>query len=863
MKEVVHKPLNVENATNSVQALMTTTYASLFAVIVEKINASISVESAAKSSKAASISILDIFGFESFEANHFEQLMINFTNETLQQQFNRQIFKREQELYVAENIAWNFVDFPDNTDVLTLLDGRYPSIMSILDEQCLIPKSSDTKFARSLYKQLLDKDAFAATRVEQGNSQFTVHHYARAVCYDAEGFLAKNTDGIGNSLKVINSSTIELLNDIAKSIEASKASQVTVGSRKSSVSSGRKFSNSLKSLRLRIEQTKPIFVRCIKPNDELVCDKFQARNIVEQLRCSGVLSAVEVSRAGYSNRFTHKRFMDRFYMIAPQVDDLATLLETSAASIFEPTPTCESNVGFRKLKGDLNPKLMHVGIQLGKTLVFLKRTAFEKLEQLRSVVLGKAATRVQAKVRGRVARKVYLATLASIVLFQSVARVFVAKVNVKRERAQIVAALHVQKRFRGQVGRRIALEVLEAKKVTDAATVIQSAARRKIALLTFMSTIEMILVVQRIARGYIVRVDPHAMRESLILRQMELERELLQKQLEEARRQEEEAEAAALQKKLSEEENQAGKHPILFCIATAQWGRVREMLTEDPTLAAVSDKRGGTPAHYLFNVEIEKIPNDEEGHIERDMTSRVIVFKMLHNLAPGCLEMRDNFGNTPFHYGAKFDAALPLLELVVSDFDPDATCVSGLNNLEQHPIHIAVMSDASSNVNFLSSVLPRGIVHIDTNGNNAIHLACLHKASLRTMETLLDNCDDLEKMIVLEKENAEGLYPLTIAVARNVPCHVISALINTKHSVLGKKDLFMAAEKGLALDSLEVLLNSFIEREDGADVLDQYGRHPLHITVTTGSTFDAIEVRGGRGAKDGRSVATTAYCMAL
>jgi myosin-5 len=94
---VCYKPLNVENATKSVQALMTTIYVSPFSTIVDKINASISVETASvEFSKAASISILDIFGFESFESNHFEQLMINFTNETLQQQFNCHIFKFEQ-----------------------------------------------------------------------------------------------------------------------------------------------------------------------------------------------------------------------------------------------------------------------------------------------------------------------------------------------------------------------------------------------------------------------------------------------------------------------------------------------------------------------------------------------------------------------------------------------------------------------------------------------------------------------------------------------------------------------------------------------------------------------------------------------
>ena len=151
--DVVNKPLPVVKAEKSLHALMTAIYSNLFDVIVQNINESISIESSERSQKA-SISVLDIFGFESFARNSFEQLCINFTNETLQQQFNRYIFTLEQEEYEREGIIWSFIDFPDNEDVLTLIDGRHPSIMTILDEQCIMPKSSDAKFARSLYKNL-------------------------------------------------------------------------------------------------------------------------------------------------------------------------------------------------------------------------------------------------------------------------------------------------------------------------------------------------------------------------------------------------------------------------------------------------------------------------------------------------------------------------------------------------------------------------------------------------------------------------------------------------------------------------------------------------------------------------------------
>ena len=138
--------------------------------------------------------------------------------------------------------------------------------------------------------------------------------------YQAEYFLEKNIDDIANAELVINSSSMPLLSEqIAANVKRQRMLSSGSGNqRKASVSCGRKFSTALKALRLRIEETQPSFIRCIKPNDRLVADSFNSKSVVEQLRCAGVLSAVQVSRAGFSTRFTHEKFMNKYFMLAPK-----------------------------------------------------------------------------------------------------------------------------------------------------------------------------------------------------------------------------------------------------------------------------------------------------------------------------------------------------------------------------------------------------------------------------------------------------------------------------------------------------------------------------------------------------------------
>ena len=319
--ETYMKMLTIEESGKACEALIKAVYGASFDFVVEKVNESIQAKSDARQSlagagdrtSAASIGVLDIFGFETFEFNSFEQLCINYTNEALQQQFNRYVFKLEQQEYEKEGIMWKFIEFPDNQDVLDLIDLKHTGIMALLDEQCMLPKSTDNKFTRYLYARCVNHARFSATSAQRVDYVFSIEHYAGLVEYNTEGWLEKNKDQLPSSAAdLIKSSDFELLLDISRFVRAEeRGGRGTVAAKSVSF----KFAQQLKTLRSRIEKTVPHYIRCLKPNDELCPEYFEPKNIVEQLRCGGVLEAVRVSRAGYPTRYTHELFLARYYIL--------------------------------------------------------------------------------------------------------------------------------------------------------------------------------------------------------------------------------------------------------------------------------------------------------------------------------------------------------------------------------------------------------------------------------------------------------------------------------------------------------------------------------------------------------------------
>ncbi|CAN0283439.1 unnamed protein product, partial [Discosporangium mesarthrocarpum] len=160
-------------------ALAKALYGRLFDWLVGNINLNISCE---KKNVKSSISILDIFGFECFEHNSFEQLCINYTNETLQQQFNQFVFKMEQKEYTKEGIGWSFVEFPDNQDCLDLIEGKGNGLLTMLDDECRMGiRGTDHNYALRLYKEHEKTERFGADNALKTAMCFAVVHYAGEV----------------------------------------------------------------------------------------------------------------------------------------------------------------------------------------------------------------------------------------------------------------------------------------------------------------------------------------------------------------------------------------------------------------------------------------------------------------------------------------------------------------------------------------------------------------------------------------------------------------------------------------------------------------------------------------------------------
>jgi len=316
-------------------------YGAAFDYIVEKVNDSIAEHQFDRNQSLASIGVLDIFGFETFEVNSFEQLCINYTNEALQQQFNKYVFKLEQKEYEKEGIMWKFIAFPDNQDVLDLIDKKHTGVLALLDEQCILPKSTDDKYTRYLYGRCDGHPRFCATSAQRVDHLFSIEHYAGYVEYTTEGWIEKNKDQLpAASSDLLQSSTFDLIGKIQKYVRTEdRGGRGTVATK--SVSS--QFSTQLKILRSRIDTTVPHYIRCLKPNDFLAPDCFEPKNIVDQLRCGGVLEAVRVSRAGYPTRYPQDVFLARYYILGDWRD------KSPQSPVFSPNSQTEKESELKRL----------------------------------------------------------------------------------------------------------------------------------------------------------------------------------------------------------------------------------------------------------------------------------------------------------------------------------------------------------------------------------------------------------------------------------------------------------------------------------------------------------------------------------
>ncbi|KAF7037202.1 hypothetical protein CFC21_047640 [Triticum aestivum] len=419
---VITTTVGPNSATVSRDGFAKQIYSRLFDWLVNRINASIGQDP----SSDKLIGVLDIYGFESFKTNSFEQLCINFTNEKLQQHFNQNVFKMEQEEYTREQINWSYIEFVDNQDVLDLIEKKPGGIIALLDEACMFPKSTHETLSQKLYEKFKNHKRFAKPKLSR--TAFTIQHYAGDVIYQSDHFLDKNKDYVvAEHQELLNASRCSFV-----SVLFPPAPEENTKSSKSS-SIATRFKMQLHELMETLSSTEPHYIRCVKPNSVLKPAIFENTNVLQQLRCSGVLEAIRISCAGYPTRKLFHDFLHRFRILAPEI-----LKEKN-----DEKTTCQKVLD----------KIGLEGYQIGRTKVFLRAGQMAELDARRTEVRNTAARGVQSQLRTHVAREQFLILRNASVCLQSFVRARLA-CKLHGFLRQQAAVLKIQKNIRRYFARR-------------------------------------------------------------------------------------------------------------------------------------------------------------------------------------------------------------------------------------------------------------------------------------------------------------------------------------------------------------------------------------------------------------------------
>ncbi|GFZ13480.1 myosin family protein with Dil domain-containing protein [Actinidia rufa] len=490
--ETITKWLDPESAAVSRDALAKVVYSRLFDWLVDKINSSIGQDLNSK----YLIGVLDIYGFESFKTNSFEQFCINLTNEKLQQHFNQHVFKMEQEEYTKEEINWSYIEFIDNQDILDLIEKKPGGIIALLDEACMFPRSTYETFAQKLYQTFKNHKRFNKPKLSR--SDFTICHYAGDVTYQTELFLDKNKDYvIAEHQALLSVSKCSFVSGLfpLSSEESSKQSKFS--------SIGARFKQQLQALLETLSTTEPHYIRCVKPNNLLKPSIFENNNVLQQLRCGGVMEAIRISCAGYPTRKPFYEFVDRFGLLAPEVLDGSTDEVAACKRLLE--------------------KVELQGYQIGKTKVFLRAGQMAELDARRTEILGRSASIIQRKIRSYMARKSFFLTRLSAIRIQSVCRGELAR-QVYESKRREASCLRIQTVFRMHLDRKAYKELcssavsiqagmrgmaardeLRFRRQTRAAIIVQSHCRKYLARLHYTELKKAAITTQCAWRGKVAR----------------------------------------------------------------------------------------------------------------------------------------------------------------------------------------------------------------------------------------------------------------------------------------------------------------------------------------------------------------------
>ncbi|KAG2392598.1 hypothetical protein C9374_011323 [Naegleria lovaniensis] len=395
--EVIETAVDSRKANFNRNALVMSTYLRMFDWIVQKINQSMSA--------------------------NFEQLCINFTNEKLQQFFNHHMFKKEQEEYLREDIAWNFIDFGLDLQPTIDLIEKPQGVLDILHQKCVVQNQDEESFVRDLLSKNAKSEKLKKDKFDQ--KAFLVTHYAGEVKYNVRDWYSKNVDPLNDDCKMaMQKSMLPFVKKLFISSEDKKEDKSATNSRSTSGAGvrfqtvGNKYKKQLSDLMQLLASTEPHFIRCIKPNSLQKPGILQAVHVLEQLKCNGVLEGIRISRKGYPGRIKFADFAKRYELLAKSA--------SAVKSLKTDREKCQAIIS------DVGSFVMdETKYKIGKTKIFLKSGVEAQLEELREHQIEKVIALAQAACKGHSARKQYKKLIGRIVYIKLLQRNFRAYLSMK------------------------------------------------------------------------------------------------------------------------------------------------------------------------------------------------------------------------------------------------------------------------------------------------------------------------------------------------------------------------------------------------------------------------------------------------
>ncbi|TMS06477.1 Unconventional myosin-Ib [Larimichthys crocea] len=447
----------MEKAYYARDALAKNLYSRLFSWLVTRINESIKAQT---KTRHKVMGVLDIYGFEIFEDNSFEQFIINYCNEKLQQIFIELTLREEQEEYVREGIEWTNIEYFNNAIICDLIENHQNGILAMLDEECLRPGTvTDETFLDKLnticaehqhFESRLSKNSKFLTDHSLPHSCFRIQHYAGKVLYRVEGFVDKNNDLLYRDLsQAMYKATHSLIKQLFPEGNPSKVNL------KRPPTAGFQFKASVGTLMKNLQTKNPNYIRCIKPNDKKASHIFTDSLVRHQARYLGLMENVRVRRAGYAFRQAYEPCLERYKMLCKRT---------------WPHWRGPAREGVEVLMADLQVPTEEYSYGRSKIFIRNPRTLFF-LEERRRQCLQDLATLIQKIYRGWKCRRQFLLLKKSQIVVAAWYRRYAQQKKYQKIKS---ATTVVQSYTRGWQARKLLRELKYQKRCEEAVTTISA-----------------------------------------------------------------------------------------------------------------------------------------------------------------------------------------------------------------------------------------------------------------------------------------------------------------------------------------------------------------------------------------------------